>query len=154
VQIERVRYIPVTDESAEFREYLAGELDLTDNVPGAALPQIHREIPQELFIAPILATVYYGINLRDPRFAANQKLRQALIMAIDRRALARALLVFGQSPAYSFVPPGTWNYDSRSWDWKDLPDAERLKRAQDLYAAQGTRRTNRFAWLSSITRIP
>ena len=130
VQIELIRYIPVTDEDAELRRYRAGELDLTDNVPGAALPEIRREIPRELLLAPILGTVYYGINLHSARFAANQKLRQALSMAIDRRALARALLVFGQSPAYGFVPPGTRNYDSQTWDWKSLPDAERVERAQ------------------------
>jgi oligopeptide transport system substrate-binding protein len=58
-------------------------------------------------------------------------------MAIDRQALARALLVFVQSPAYGFVPPGTWNYDPQSWDWKSLPDSQRLERAQAVYAAAG-----------------
>jgi oligopeptide transport system substrate-binding protein len=101
------------------------------------LPAIRREIPQELLVAPILGTVYYGVNLHSPRFAANQKLRQALAMAIDRQALARALLVFGQAPAYGFVPPGTWNYDPQSWDWRGLPDTDRLERAKALYAASG-----------------
>jgi oligopeptide transport system substrate-binding protein len=137
VQIARVRYVPVTDDDSELRRYQAGELDLTDNVPGGALPAIRREIPQELLVAPILGTVYYGINLHSPRFAANQKLRQALAMAIDRQALARALLVFGQAPAYGFVPPGTWNYDPQSWDWRGLPDTDRLERAKALYAASG-----------------
>ncbi len=137
VQIDRVRYIPVSDEDTEFRLYRAGELDLTDSVPGSALPEIRREIPKELVVAPILGTVYYGFNLHAGPFASNQRLRQALAMAADRQALARALLVFGQAPAYGFVPPGTWNYDSQSWDWRSLPDAERLERARALYAAAG-----------------
>jgi ABC-type oligopeptide transport system substrate-binding subunit len=75
VRIELIRYIPVTDEDAELRQYRAGELDLTDTVSGGALPGIRREIPQELLVAPILGTVYYGINLHSTQFVVNQKLR-------------------------------------------------------------------------------
>jgi ABC-type oligopeptide transport system substrate-binding subunit len=58
-------------------------------------------------------------------------------MAIDRKSLEATILPFGQKPAYGFVPPGTWNYKSQSWEWRDLPDAERLREARRLYSLAG-----------------
>jgi oligopeptide transport system substrate-binding protein len=57
-------------------------------------------------------------------------------MAIDRTRLVESL-AFGQTPAFGFVPPGTWNYNSQSLPWKDLGDAERVAEAKRLYAAAG-----------------
>ena len=57
-------------------------------------------------------------------------------MAIDRTRLVESLS-FGQTPAFGFVPPGTWNYESQSWPWRDLGDAERVAEAKRLYAAAG-----------------
>jgi len=59
-------------------------------------------------------------------------------MAIDRTRLVQSL-AFGQAPAFGFVPPGTWNYGSQSWAWKDLGDAERVAEAKRLYAPRGIR---------------
>ena len=57
-------------------------------------------------------------------------------MAIDRKRLVRAL-AFGQSGAYGFVPPGTWNYAPQSWEWKEQSDASRIAAARQLYAQAG-----------------
>ena len=85
---------------------------------------------------PYLATAYYGLNLTAGPCKTNLQLRQALSMAIDRTRLVQSL-AFGQAPAFGFVPPGTWNYGSQSWAWKDLGDAERVAEAKRLYAAAG-----------------
>ena len=57
-------------------------------------------------------------------------------MAIDRTRLVQSL-AFGQAPAFGFVPPGTWNYSSQAWAWKDLSDAERVAEAKRLYTEAG-----------------
>jgi oligopeptide transport system substrate-binding protein len=57
-------------------------------------------------------------------------------MAINRQRLVTAL-AFGQAGAYGFVPPGTWNYDPQSWQWKELSDADRVAEAKRLYAEAG-----------------
>ena len=137
VRIPRVEYIPIPDENAEFRQYRAGQIDVTQSVPTSALDSVRRERPNELFVAPFLATAYYALNLHSPYFAANLNLRKALALAIDRKALEATILPFGQRPAYGFVPPGTWNYDPQSWEWNSLPDAERINDARRLYAAAG-----------------
>jgi oligopeptide transport system substrate-binding protein len=112
-------------------------LDVTQSVPSSALRSVRAERPNELFVAPFLATAYYALNLHSPYFATNLNLRKALALAIDRKALEATILPFGQQPAYGFVPPGTWNYDPQSWDWSNLPDSERTREARRLYALAG-----------------
>lgn len=137
VRIPNVEYIPIPDENAEFRLYRAGQLDITQSVPSGALESVRAERPDELFVAPFLATAYYALNLRSPYFAKNLNLRKSLALAIDRKALETTILPFGQRPAYGFVPPGTWNYDSQSWEWANLSDSERIDEARQLYTLSG-----------------
>lgn len=137
VRIPNVEYIPIADENAEFRQYRAGQLDITQSVPSSALDSVRAERPDELFVAPFLATAYYALNLRSPYFATNFNLRKSLALAIDRKALETTILPFGQRAAYGFVPPGTWNYDPQSWEWHNLPDPERIKEARRFYALAG-----------------
>jgi oligopeptide transport system substrate-binding protein len=137
VRIPNVEYIPIPDENAEYQQYRAGQLDITQSVPSSALDSVRVERPNELFVAPFLATAYYALNLRSPYFATNLNLRKSLALAIDRIALETTILPFGQSPAYGFVPPGTWNYDSQSWEWHNLPNSERIDKARRLYELAG-----------------
>jgi oligopeptide transport system substrate-binding protein len=136
VLIPRVDYVFATDANAQFDRYRAGELDMTDNVPENVADRLRRERSTELITSPILITAYYGLNLSAPPCAGNQKLRQALSMAIDRRRLVQSL-AFGQSPAYGLVPPGIWNYSPQSWAWKNLRDDQRLAEARRLYVEAG-----------------
>lgn len=146
VRIPNVEYMPIPDENAEFRQYRAGQLDMTQSVPSGALDSVRAERPTELLVGPFLATAYYALNLRSPNLAANLNLRKSLSLAIDRKVLENTILPFGQRPAYGFVPPGTWNYDPQSWDWHNLPDSERIKEARRLYTLAGfsTRRPLRL----------
>ncbi len=137
VRIPNVEYIPIPDENAEYRQYRAGQLDITQSVPNSALDSVRAERPNELYVAPFLATAYYALNLRSPYFATNLDLRKSLALAIDRKALESTILPFGQRPAYGFVPPGTWNYDPQYWEWRNLPDTERIEEARRLYALAG-----------------
>jgi len=98
---------------------------------------IRDSTPGELHIAPYLGTSYYAFNLRRGPFRDNVSLRQALTMAIDRRAHLASLLQFGQQSAFGFVPQGIWNYQPQTWAWKDWSDEQRRTEAQRLYAEAG-----------------
>jgi oligopeptide transport system substrate-binding protein len=135
VSIKGVRYEFTADDSTQYSAYRAGQLDMTDTVPVAALPLIRREHPSELQITPFLGTVYYGINLANNTLSSGA-LRQALAMAIDRKRLVESL-GFGQVPAFGFVPPGTTNYTPQEWEWRSLSDKERVQRAIQLYSQAG-----------------
>ena len=142
VRIPEVEYIPISDENAELNRYRAGELDVTQSVPPSALPLIRENFPNDLLVAPYLGTVYYALNLNAAKPFGNRLLRQALAMSIDRVVLAKTVLIFGQAPAFGFVPPGTWNYDPQKWIWQSMPDSTRIKEARRLYAAAGYSTTN------------
>jgi oligopeptide transport system substrate-binding protein len=136
VHIPRVQYQITTDDNSQYARYRAGQLDITDSVPVNAIPSLRTQHSTELFIAPFLATAYYGLNLSKPPFAHNIDLRRALALAIDRKQLVNSL-AFGQSPAYGFVPPGTWNYQPQYWEWRELNDIDRIAQAKQFYKRAG-----------------
>jgi len=136
VHLDRVNYQIAPDQNSQFAAYRSGQLDMTDTVPSNAIESLRKEHPQELVIAPVLATAYYGLNLEAPQLRDNLKLRKALSMAIDRRRLV-ASLALGQTPAFGLVPPGTWNYEPQHWEWESLSDADRIVEARRLYAEAG-----------------
>jgi oligopeptide transport system substrate-binding protein len=136
VKIERVQYQIAPDQNSQFAAYRAGQLDMTDTVPPNVIAALREERPNELVIAPYLATAYYGLNFAAPPLQGNLKLRKALSMAIDRKRLVTALAL-GQVGAYGFVPPGTWNYEPQRWEWEKLDDVERIAEARRLYAQAG-----------------
>lgn len=135
VNIKRVSYRFLPNDSSQYAGYRAGEIDLTDLVPANALQNLRQEHPIELVVTPFLATAYYGFNLEQKQLS-NVALRQALAMAIDRKRLVETL-GFGQVGAYGLVPPGTANYGQQAWDWKTLTDSERIAEAKRLYARAG-----------------
>jgi oligopeptide transport system substrate-binding protein len=136
VQLDSVDYQIAPDQNSQFAAYRAGQLDMTDTVPPNVIESLRKEHPQELVIAPLLATAFYGLNLQAPQLHGNLNLRKALSMAIDRRRLV-ASLALGQTPAFGLVPPGTWNYESQQWNWESLTDADRIAEAKRLYAEAG-----------------
>jgi oligopeptide transport system substrate-binding protein len=136
VHLDRVDYQIAPDQNSQFAAYRAGQLDMTDTVPPNAIDSLRKEHPEELVIAPLLATAYYGLNLEAPLLQGNLKLRKALSMAIDRRRLVAALAL-GQVAAFGLVPPGTWNYVPQRWDWELMADADRIAEARRLYAEAG-----------------
>jgi oligopeptide transport system substrate-binding protein len=136
VQISRVEYVVANDAYVQYIRYRAGDLDMTDSVPENAVAELRRERSAEFVTAPFLATAYYGFNLSSGPFKTNLRLRQALSMAIDRTRLVQSLS-FGQAPAFGFVPPGTRNYETQAFPWKDLGDAERVAEARRLYTEAG-----------------
>ncbi len=142
--IDTVRYHVNEEPSAELNRYRAGELHITDSVPTDAFQQLLRHTPDELRVAPTLAVYYYGFNLKHPELGGKPKLREALSLAIDREELAHKILARGEAPAYSFVPPGTNNYEPPRLPYADMSTAERHQRARRLYAEAGYDEENPF----------
>lgn len=142
--IDIVRYHVEEEPSNELSRYRAGELDITDTVPSEAFQQLQRDRPEELRVAQTLSVYYYGFNLRHPELGAKPKLREALSLAIDREELAYKVLARGEAPAYSFVPPGTNNYEPPRLPYAEMSTRERHERARRLYAEAGYDDSNPF----------
>ncbi|MES2682938.1 MAG: peptide ABC transporter substrate-binding protein [Pseudomonadota bacterium] len=136
-RVERVFYHPTEDISSELKRYAADEFDTTYEIPLVQAKAVQQRHGPELHIAPYHGSYFYGFNLSRPPFKNNPKLRQALTMAIDREVIVGKVMNGLALPAYSLVPPGTWNYTPQRPDWAAWPRERKLAEARRLYAEAG-----------------
>lgn len=136
-RIEGVRYLHHDDPTAEFRQFRAGELDVTYVVPPQQFAWIKQNLPGALHISPQLSVYYYGFNLTRPPFKDQPGLRRALSMVIDRDRLVSAVTGLGEAAAYGWVPGGVANYTPQRFDYASRPYAERVAEARELYRKAG-----------------
>ena len=134
--IDRVRHYVTPEPMVELNRYRAGELHITRTIPPEMFQRMQEDRPDEVRVSPALGVYFFGFNLSKPEFADNPKLRAALSMAIDRETIVK-LVGRGERPAYSWVPPGTANYEPEEFTWSDLLLEERHRRAQQLYREAG-----------------
>ncbi|HHX63690.1 MAG TPA: peptide ABC transporter substrate-binding protein [Chloroflexi bacterium] len=106
VDIDRINFAMIADDATAFAMYKNGELDV-QNAPLDELDRIKADpqLSQELHIAPMLCTYYYGYNVTKSPFD-NPLVRQAFSYAVDRQGLIDTMLMGGQLAAKSVVPPG------------------------------------------------
>ena len=135
--IDEVQHHVMTQAMTELNRYRAGELHITGNVPPENFDQIREEFGSELRIAPMLGVYYYGFNLSKPPFKDNRALREALSLAIDREVLVTKIMGRGEAAAYSWVAPGTNNYEPRRFDYADQSQEERNAQARLLLREAG-----------------
>jgi oligopeptide transport system substrate-binding protein len=136
VSIERVRYVNAESEATEIREYVAGQLDMTSTIPAPDLDRITHRFGAEIQTAPILGTLYLGLNVSKPPLRDNPELRQALSMAVDRDLISEHVTV-GVVPAYAFVAKGISAYKSPAYSWSEWTRQRQLAYARTLFAHSG-----------------
>lgn len=127
----------LVDQHAEYRRYVAGELDVTSSVPESYFAEISQSMPNELKVAPYAGIYYYGFNLKKGPFADNLKLRQALSMAIDRKALVNKITARGEREAYSWVPTGVGSFSGEGYSFSSMSNIEREDMARKLFDESG-----------------
>lgn len=135
--IERVSYHTSEDINAELKRYAADEYDTTYEIPLVQAKALRARYGEQLRIAPYRGSYYYAFNLSQLPFKDQPALRQALTMAVDREVIVGKVMQGVALPAYSFVPPGTWNYTPQAPAWAAWPREKKLAEARRLYAAAG-----------------
>ena len=138
VCLNELYYYPTTDDSSAARRVKTGKLDMHFNFSGSRRSELDRSLPGYARVSPITSTNYYWFNFKKPPFD-NQKVREALSLAVDREFITEKILQGGQTPAYSIVPPGIQGYPSGkiSVPFKDLDRPARLERARQLLTQAG-----------------
>lgn len=142
VSIDEVIFHPTEDKSTELKRFRSGELHITDDVPIDQISWVEENLAAQFRNTAYLGTYYYALNLTEPPFRDGPKLRNALALAIDREILTEKVTKGGEVPAYAWVPPGVNDYAGAHVDWKNLTTADRISRAQRLYAAAGYSKEN------------
>jgi oligopeptide transport system substrate-binding protein len=103
VKLTKITYLMVTDESTALSMFQSGQMDVGSTVPLAELPKLVAS--GDAKILPYLGTYYYQMNVTKKPFN-DVRVRQALNLAIDRKAIVTSITKGGQTPALAYVPGG------------------------------------------------
>lgn len=79
------------------------KIDLTEDYPTDELDTMVKQNQAKVY--DVLGIYYYAFNLKKAPFD-NEKVREALTLAIDRNYLVKSVSKGGQKPASAIVPPG------------------------------------------------
>ena len=125
VRLQAIHLYPIDSRDAEERAFRAGQLHVTEALPAGKAETYLRDQPKVLRVDPYLGTEFYRINVTRP-FLNEKRVRRALALAVDRRAIVDRILQGGQEPAAAFTPPGTAGYRSPASLPTDIAEARRL----------------------------
>lgn len=128
VRIETVDVLQMTTDLA-LVGYEKGELDLVMALPALASEALVRQMRagrrSDVHLADNLATYFYRLNcrrgpLKDPR------VRRALSLALDKRAIIEKVGRLNQTEATTFVPPNLPGYEAPRGVHRNIDEARRL----------------------------
>jgi peptide/nickel transport system substrate-binding protein len=135
---DKVVFRIVPSDPARLAALLSGELDLIEQVPTADLRRIRGDARLATAQKVSWRTIFFHLDQREPAPGAARnpfrdvRVRRALSMAIDRRAIAERLMDGAALPASNLVSPPVFGYAA------DLePDAYDPAGAKRLLAEAG-----------------
>ena len=111
VKLNGIRFYPIANTTTEERMFRAGQLHYTGTLPIDKIPVYKKEHPEFLQIAPYLGTYFYRFNLKREQLQ-DLRVRRALSLALDRRAIVENVTKGGETIALTFTPPDTLGYNA------------------------------------------
>ncbi|WP_342359454.1 ABC transporter substrate-binding protein [Terrarubrum flagellatum] len=135
VFIDKITYLPVTDSTVRLANLRAGQLDLIERPLATDLKDMRAD--PKLKVATALELGYRSLNLNvgkgdASKVFADKRIREALSLAIDRKALND--VVFNGE----FVPGNQWVSPKHPYYQESVPvPARDLARAKKLIAESG-----------------
>ena len=136
--LANIRFVVVPDTTTRALELRKGSADIAINaLTSDMVLTLERDPNLAVLRAPGTVLAYLAFNLRDP-ILKDERVRQALAYAIDRRPFLQYLLRGFARPANSVLPPESWAYngDVPAYDYDPA-------RARQLLAASGLPRDQR-----------
>lgn len=130
VKLNEIHFLPVEESNTEETMFLAGQTHLAYEVPVDKVPYYRESRPDITHLDPFLATYYYLFNTTRPPLD-DMRVRMALNLAIDRKAIVDKVTRGGQRPAAGFTPDGMGGYQTPHRLKLDL------KRARELLSDAG-----------------
>lgn len=134
--INKVTFVPISEESSATKRYRAGDIDITESFPKNMYGLLKKEIPNEVYTPDQLGTYYYAFNTQKGP-TADARVRKALSWSIDRRIIAEKVLGTGEKPAWHFTPDVTAGFQPQPGFLQQHSQAELNEQARALLAAAG-----------------
>jgi len=126
-QLEHLVFRPIEKPDDEERNYRAGQLHVTFNLPVTKIGPWRERDPSPLRVDPLLQSNFIRFNTTRPPFD-DPRVRRALSLVIDRDLLARSVLQGSRLPAHTLTPPHTGTYRAPNGVTTDVAAARELLR--------------------------
>ncbi|MEA2685325.1 MAG: peptide/nickel transport system substrate-binding protein, partial [Actinomycetota bacterium] len=114
----------LSDSTASYEAFMDGRLDWTA-VPADRVEQVAERQGRSAF-RPYLGQLFYGFNLKNPKFA-DLRFREAIVRAIDRDAIVRAIYGVAAQRLDGLVPDGVPGYQPGACGDRCLYDPARSR---------------------------
>ncbi|SEL02811.1 oligopeptide transport system substrate-binding protein [Kosakonia sacchari] len=134
--INQVTFMPINQESAATKRYLANGVDITESFPKNLYQKLLKDIPGQVYTPPQLGTYYYAFNTQKGP-TSDPRVRLALSMTIDRRVIAQKVLGTGEKPAWRLTPDVTAGFTPERSQFESMSQAELNAQAKTLLQAAG-----------------
>ncbi|EAM7540230.1 peptide ABC transporter substrate-binding protein [Salmonella enterica subsp. enterica serovar Newport] len=134
--LQKVTFLPINQETAATKRFLAGDIDITESFPKVMYKKLLRDIPGQVFTPQQLGTYYYAFNTQKGP-TADRRVRQALSMTIDRHLIAEKVLGTGEKPAWHFTPDITTGFTPEPSPFEQMSQAALNDKARKLLQEAG-----------------
>lgn len=125
VKLSKLTMKFVAEETSAWASYKSGQFDIVDTVPKSDIQGALKDGSAKKF--PNVATYFLSVNVSDKakevdpnaaKVLSDAKVRKALSIAIDRKAIVENVTKGGQIPAHSMVPAGILGPDGKEFNEK------------------------------------
>ena len=127
VHLNSIDLLPASKPNTALNLYLTGAADVVIDkglVPTALMSSLKNRY--DFHAAPFLGNYFIRFNTLRPPFS-DARVRRALSLVVDKNLLVEKITRAGETPAWSFVPPGTGHgYEPPRGTARDLDLARRL----------------------------
>lgn len=140
VLVDKINCMMIVEASTALTAFEAGDLDIINIIPQAEIPN-RIAMDQEFHVLPMLGTYYLEFNVNmEP--LDDVRVRKALSIAIDRKAITENVKRGGEIPATGFNPVGLKDSTGRDFnitagDYGVDVNTAKIEEAKALLAAAG-----------------
>ena len=119
--VDSLVYAITPDPTARISKLKTGECQVSTLPRPADIPELQKDADVKLLSQPGLNIGYLAFNATKPPFG-KKEVRQALSMAIDKKAIIAEVYGPTGQPAKNLIPPTMWAYDDSIVDYSFDPE--------------------------------
>ncbi|QJE73058.1 hypothetical protein HHL28_08130 [Aerophototrophica crusticola] len=131
---ETVTMLPFPDPGARNRSLVRGMVDLVNQVSAESMAFLSEQSRLRVEASTRARSIFIGVNLSPGTTTGKDggnplsdvRVRQAISLAIDRKALSDRLMPGMSGPAYQFMPEGMLGYDPGATSPFNIAQARKL----------------------------
>ena len=102
VAFDSIDVLAVEQYMTNLNLYLQGDADWINYIPNQLIPRLLER--EDFDPGPYFGSYFYRVNVTQPPFD-DVRIRRALALCIDRKAICEKITKAGQQPYYALVPP-------------------------------------------------